>query len=324
MHVTGEQAKHFAYVISECSKRNIRTVEPTEAAEKEWCDTIVAGTAIRAEFFKECTPGYYNNEGKPSMTAARNATYGGGSPAFLKILTDWRKANDLKGLDVRSFDRKEEETAPEEQAVTAKAPEQNSTEHIEAVSAIPLTNGSEDKETEGKTAESSPQGSGPSLPSKSSQSCRGRQESHTEVLRPTRKASVGAKRPSQSATIGSRTILEEPKQTDYEWSELGALNMHNFVRLTNSAFSHLKLLFQAFSIREGSQDLDFGYRRLNPVLTRTSLFVHIELLVPFVDRRRLAIGIASPNRDIGSHFDSITHSSPRRYRSLHDINHVVP
>jgi hypothetical protein len=156
MHVTGEQAKHFAYVISECSKRNIRTIEPTEAAEKKWCDTIVAGTAIRAEFFKECTPGYYNNEGKPSMTATRNATYGGGSPAFLKILTDWRKANDLKGLDVRSFDRKEEETAPEEQVITAKAPEQNSTEHIEAVSAIPLTNGAEDKETEGKTVESSP------------------------------------------------------------------------------------------------------------------------------------------------------------------------
>ena len=156
MHVTGEQAKHFAYVISECSKRNIRTVEPTEAAEKEWCDTIVAGTAIRAEFFKECTPGYYNNEGKPSMTAARNATYGGGSPAFLKILTEWRKADDLKGLDVRSFDRKEEATAPEEEVVTAKAPRQNSMEPIEAVSFISTTNGAEDKGTEAKPVESSP------------------------------------------------------------------------------------------------------------------------------------------------------------------------
>lgn len=101
MHVTAEQARHFAYVISECQKRDIRTVEPTQEAEEAWCDTIVKGTALRGDFFKECTPGYYNNEGKPSLSAARNATYAYGSPAFIKILTDWRNANDLAGLDVR-------------------------------------------------------------------------------------------------------------------------------------------------------------------------------------------------------------------------------
>jgi cation diffusion facilitator CzcD-associated flavoprotein CzcO len=101
MHVTGEQARHFAYVISECQKRGIRTIEPTQEAEEAWCDTIVKGTAIRGDFFKECTPGYYNNEGKPSESAARNATYGYGSPAFIKILTEWRNANDLAGLDVQ-------------------------------------------------------------------------------------------------------------------------------------------------------------------------------------------------------------------------------
>jgi hypothetical protein len=101
MHVTAEQARHFAYVISECKKRDIRTVEPTQEAEEEWCDVIVKGTAIRGDFFKECTPGYYNNEGKPSMIAARNATYGFGSPAFIKILTEWRKAGDLAGLDIK-------------------------------------------------------------------------------------------------------------------------------------------------------------------------------------------------------------------------------
>jgi len=101
MHVTAEQARHFAYVISECQKRDIRTVEPTQEAEEAWCDTIVKGTALRGDFFKECTPGYYNNEGKPSLSAARNATYAYGSPAFIKILTDWRNANDLAGLDVK-------------------------------------------------------------------------------------------------------------------------------------------------------------------------------------------------------------------------------
>lgn len=101
MHVTGDQARHFAYVISECVKRGIRTVEPTAEAEAGWCKTIVEGTALRGEFFKECTPGYYNNEGKASVAAARNATYAGGSPAFLKLLREWREKGDLDGLDVK-------------------------------------------------------------------------------------------------------------------------------------------------------------------------------------------------------------------------------
>ena len=105
MHVTGAQAQHFAYVISECEKRGIKTFEPTQEAEEEWCDTIVKGTAIRANFFKECTPGYYNNEGKSSISAARNATYGYGSQAFIKILEAWREKGDLGGLDVKYFDK---------------------------------------------------------------------------------------------------------------------------------------------------------------------------------------------------------------------------
>lgn len=111
MHVTAEQARHFAYVIAECNKRGIRTMEPTQQAEEEWCDTIVKGTAIRAEFFKECTPGYYNNEGKPSVSAARNATYGYGSQAFIKILEAWREKGDLGGLDVKFFEQEGQTSA---------------------------------------------------------------------------------------------------------------------------------------------------------------------------------------------------------------------
>lgn len=111
MHVTAEQARHFAYVISECEKRGIRTVEPTQEAEEAWCDTIVKGTEVRGEFFKECTPGYYNNEGMPSKAAQRNATYGHGSQAFIKILTSWREKGDLEGLDLKYFEVNGEEAA---------------------------------------------------------------------------------------------------------------------------------------------------------------------------------------------------------------------
>ncbi|KAJ4989059.1 Pentalenolactone D synthase [Stagonosporopsis vannaccii] len=104
MHITAAQAAHFAYVISECERRGIRSFEPTEQAENEWCDTIVKGTQIRADFFKECTPGYYNNEGKESQSAKRNATYGYGSQAFIKILEAWREKGDLGGLELNFFE----------------------------------------------------------------------------------------------------------------------------------------------------------------------------------------------------------------------------
>ncbi|PSN68207.1 FAD/NAD(P)-binding domain-containing protein [Corynespora cassiicola Philippines] len=104
MHVTGEQARHFAYVIAQSKKRGIRTLEPSQKAEEDWCTTIVEGAKIRADFFRECTPGYYNNEGKPSLSAARNATYVHGSPAFLKLLREWRESDCLDGLNIQYFD----------------------------------------------------------------------------------------------------------------------------------------------------------------------------------------------------------------------------
>ena len=58
IHVTSEQAKHLAYVISTCINKDIRTVEPTEEAEAAWVKTIVDLVGLRAAFLKECTPGY--------------------------------------------------------------------------------------------------------------------------------------------------------------------------------------------------------------------------------------------------------------------------
>lgn len=100
IHITGEQANHLAYVVSTAMKRNIKTIEPTEKAEKEWVETIVKMGELRREFNQECTPGYYNNEGKPSVVAARNGSYGGGALGFIEILDNWRDADDFSGLEV--------------------------------------------------------------------------------------------------------------------------------------------------------------------------------------------------------------------------------
>ncbi len=99
-HMLNEQSKHLAYVIKEAQTRQARVVEATEQAEKDWVQTILSLAIMRQKFFEECTPGYYNNEGKPSARAVQNGPYGAGPVAFVKVLEDWRAEGGLKGLEL--------------------------------------------------------------------------------------------------------------------------------------------------------------------------------------------------------------------------------
>ncbi len=99
-HMLNEQSKHIAYIIEHCANRQVRTVEASELAEDEWVKTIQSLAIMRQKFFEECTPGYYNNEGKLSPLAARNGPYGAGPIAFVKVLEDWRAKGDLEGLEL--------------------------------------------------------------------------------------------------------------------------------------------------------------------------------------------------------------------------------
>jgi len=49
-------------------------------------------------FYTECTPGYYNNEGRPNPKAIQNGFYGGGPIRFVEVLEAWRAAGDFAGL----------------------------------------------------------------------------------------------------------------------------------------------------------------------------------------------------------------------------------
>jgi cyclohexanone monooxygenase len=99
-HLLLEQATHISYVIEEAKKRQARIVQPTEEAEQGWVQTIVDNAALRRKFLEECTPGYYNNEGKPADRSEQNASYGAGSVKYFEILEGWRKAGKLEGLEI--------------------------------------------------------------------------------------------------------------------------------------------------------------------------------------------------------------------------------
>ncbi|HTX47962.1 MAG TPA: NAD(P)/FAD-dependent oxidoreductase [Caulobacteraceae bacterium] len=99
-HMLNEQAKHFAYLVSECQARQAKAVEPSEQAEADWVQTIIDAAVLRQKFQEECTPGYYNNEGQPSPLAVRNGFYGKGPIAFVQLIEAWRAAGTLEGLEL--------------------------------------------------------------------------------------------------------------------------------------------------------------------------------------------------------------------------------
>jgi len=99
-HMLNEQSKHLAYIIKECAARQVRVVEASQEAEEAWIQTIIDSAMMRQKFLEECTPGYYNNEGKPSQLAARNGSYGHGPIAFVQLIENWRAEGSLKGLEL--------------------------------------------------------------------------------------------------------------------------------------------------------------------------------------------------------------------------------
>ncbi len=100
-HMLDEVATHIAHLVRHAIDTGSTVVEPTAEAEKAWADIIVAkatgGPAAAAG--GECTPGYYNNEGKPNPRAVEGAPYGGGSIEYFGILKAWRDAGDFDGIE---------------------------------------------------------------------------------------------------------------------------------------------------------------------------------------------------------------------------------
>ncbi len=101
-HMLDEQSKHLAYVLDQVQRSGVTLVEATQEAEDAWVQTIVDMAQYNVKFLEACTPGYYNNEGRPAERTVRNGSYGAGSPAFIRLLEQWREAGRLEGLELRT------------------------------------------------------------------------------------------------------------------------------------------------------------------------------------------------------------------------------
>jgi cyclohexanone monooxygenase len=92
-----QQANHIAYIIKEVLRRGATTAECTEKAQDEWVKTVRATSYDMTAFVRECTPGYYYNEGEEKIRSFIGEPYAPGFYAFEKLIQEWRDKGDLEG-----------------------------------------------------------------------------------------------------------------------------------------------------------------------------------------------------------------------------------
>ncbi len=94
-----EQSIHLAYILEKIMDKDATRIEASEEAEEQWIQTIIEKARLTADFQENCTPGYYNNEGKINQTPQNN-TYGGGPIEFFSLMKKWRSKDNLEGLEI--------------------------------------------------------------------------------------------------------------------------------------------------------------------------------------------------------------------------------
>jgi cation diffusion facilitator CzcD-associated flavoprotein CzcO len=98
-HMLDEQSRHIAEVVQEAKLRQAQRIEPTAEAEAGWVQEIKDKALANIQFRIDCTPGYYNGEGRAGDGAGLfDGLYGPGPIAFFEIIKNWRKDGKMEGL----------------------------------------------------------------------------------------------------------------------------------------------------------------------------------------------------------------------------------
>ncbi|MFE3317158.1 flavin-containing monooxygenase [Nocardia sp. NPDC059195] len=95
-----QQAEHIAYILKQAVDTGVATIEPTVEAVQEWVTTVRETAVDNSTFQRECTPGYYNNEGEKNIRSHLGEPYWPGFYAFGDLLRAWRDSGDLPGLEL--------------------------------------------------------------------------------------------------------------------------------------------------------------------------------------------------------------------------------
>lgn len=97
-----EQAIHLAYILRKVKSLSKDYVEPTSEAVDNYVHVIRTSPKNIAQvaFYQQCTPGYYNAEGKAKKSDEifLGGRYGDGPMPFYAVLESWRAEDRLEGM----------------------------------------------------------------------------------------------------------------------------------------------------------------------------------------------------------------------------------
>jgi cation diffusion facilitator CzcD-associated flavoprotein CzcO len=98
-----EAATAISAIVKHAAAEGSEQVEVTDDAEQAWVE-ILDNTNWSFLGSPDCTPGYYNNEGRPIGRRERlnGSSYSHGPVAFFDYLDHWRSSGDFAGLEFRS------------------------------------------------------------------------------------------------------------------------------------------------------------------------------------------------------------------------------
>jgi cation diffusion facilitator CzcD-associated flavoprotein CzcO len=99
-HGMRETADHVAWVISQVEAKGAGTIEADLDAEQKYDGMIREIMSQPIQFRTDCTPGWFNNEGKPYDPIVQFSIYPDNSENYFKMLREWRAAGDFAGMTV--------------------------------------------------------------------------------------------------------------------------------------------------------------------------------------------------------------------------------
>jgi cation diffusion facilitator CzcD-associated flavoprotein CzcO len=100
-----EAGTTIAAVVAHAVAAGATQVEVTPAAEEAWVKLLEGSATMLAS--PDCTPGYYNNEGRPmgAREKLNSAGYPMGPVAFFTYIDEWRRSGKFEGLEFRPAPR---------------------------------------------------------------------------------------------------------------------------------------------------------------------------------------------------------------------------
>ncbi|MFI6174360.1 flavin-containing monooxygenase [Nonomuraea sp. NPDC051191] len=101
-HNLTEAARTVALTIGHALAHGFDEIEVTEEAEDAWIELLLSGPGSILGASADCTPGYYNNEGRdPGRKGRLNIGHPQGAMAYFAYIDGWRTSGAFEGLEFR-------------------------------------------------------------------------------------------------------------------------------------------------------------------------------------------------------------------------------